>query len=71
MQNAGPDDPRSGFRHAYLAVVVALGVMVVASLFIPGRADAVPPAGDGPAQDGPAQDAEPTAPPVGSHRTGE
>ncbi|GHE95954.1 DHA2 family efflux MFS transporter permease subunit [Streptomyces fumanus] len=66
MQNAGADDPRSGFRHAYLAVVAALGVMVVASLFIPGRADAVPPAGDGPAGD-----AEPAAPPVGSHRTGE
>lgn len=37
MQNAGAD-PQSGFHHAYLAVVVALLVMIVASLFIPGRA---------------------------------
>ncbi|MET9592109.1 MDR family MFS transporter [Streptomyces sp. NPDC006516] len=41
MQNAGADDPLSGFRHAYVAVVVALAVMIVASLFIPGRATAV------------------------------
>ncbi|WP_326783423.1 MDR family MFS transporter [Streptomyces sp. NBC_00151] len=36
MQNAG-DDPRSGFHLAYLAVAVGLLVMLVASLFIPGR----------------------------------
>lgn len=42
MQNAGADDPRSGFHNAYLAVVVALLVMIVASLFIPGRATAPP-----------------------------
>ncbi|MFI8347265.1 MDR family MFS transporter [Streptomyces sp. NPDC085596] len=42
MQSAGVDRPRSGFHHAYLAVVVALLVMIVASLFIPGRAVAAP-----------------------------
>ncbi|MEU1259438.1 MDR family MFS transporter [Streptomyces chartreusis] len=51
MQNAGVGDPQSGFRNAYLAVVVALLVMIVASLFIPGRAVAPQPAPDQPAED--------------------
>ncbi|MGW4299407.1 MDR family MFS transporter [Streptomyces sp. NPDC004646] len=42
MQNAGADHPRTGFHNAYLAVGVALVVMIVASLFIPGRAVAAP-----------------------------
>ncbi|MFF5306628.1 DHA2 family efflux MFS transporter permease subunit [Streptomyces sp. NPDC013161] len=41
MQNAG-GDPRSGFQHAYLAVVAALAVMIVACLFVPGRVAVAP-----------------------------
>ncbi|MEU4654940.1 DHA2 family efflux MFS transporter permease subunit [Streptomyces sp. NPDC023723] len=57
MQEAGADDPRSGFRHAYLGVVVALAVMIVASVFIPGRPD---PASRPPAK-GTGTDPEPEA----------
>lgn len=42
MQDAGADDPRAGFHHAYLAVGVALLVMIAASVFIPGRVVAAP-----------------------------
>ncbi|MER5950493.1 DHA2 family efflux MFS transporter permease subunit [Streptomyces sp. NPDC001904] len=43
MQNAGADRPVAGFQHAYVAVIAALAVMVVATFFIPGKA-APPPA---------------------------
>ncbi|MER6345932.1 MDR family MFS transporter [Streptomyces sp. NPDC001595] len=59
MQNAGADDPQAGFSDAYLAVVVALLVMIVASLFIPGRAPAAP---EQPAEQ---PGAQPPAPRVG------
>ncbi len=49
MQNAGADAPGAGFRDAYVAVAVALVVMIVAAVFIPGRASAPPEASGGPA----------------------
>jgi EmrB/QacA subfamily drug resistance transporter len=47
MQNAGADRPVAGFQHAYVAVIAALVVMIVATFFIPGKATPppAPPAG--------------------------
>ncbi|MFZ3555159.1 MDR family MFS transporter [Streptomyces sp. BH055] len=42
MQNAGADDPVAGFQHAYAAVAAALVVMIVASVFIPGKTSRTP-----------------------------
>ncbi|MFF2324900.1 MULTISPECIES: DHA2 family efflux MFS transporter permease subunit [unclassified Streptomyces] len=47
MQNAGADRPVAGFQHAYVAVIAALVVMIVATFFIPGKPTPppAPPAG--------------------------
>ncbi|MCZ0983354.1 MFS transporter [Streptomyces diastatochromogenes] len=59
MQNAGSDSPATGFRDAYVAVIVALAVMIVATLFIPGKAPA-------PSEQPPAEAADADVPsPVG------